>query len=185
MVDPYATLGVPRTASTEEIKAAYRRIAKQTHPDLNSAVPENIRRFEAATEAYAILSHPDQRSRYDCGEQVEQDRVSATQQEIYAWITRLRNASLAAQAKARSAALRGVVWLVLGVAVTGISYAAAASSPNGGSYAVMWGAIGFGGLQALRGFAAYSRIGALARKLEGEMWAGVTQTQTTESKRVA
>ena len=63
-VDPYAELGVARDASSEEIRRAYRQIARRHHPDLNrdAGGPE---RFAAAARAYEILSDPAARARYD------------------------------------------------------------------------------------------------------------------------
>jgi DnaJ-class molecular chaperone len=65
--DYYAVLGVPRTASADEIKKAYRRLALQWHPDRH---PEGERaeaetRFKRIAEAYEVLSDPDKRGRYD------------------------------------------------------------------------------------------------------------------------
>lgn len=65
--DPYEALGLSRTASADEIKKAYRRIAKTDHPDLN-ADPEAAARFKAASAAYDLLKDPDQRRRFDAGE---------------------------------------------------------------------------------------------------------------------
>src|SRR4029453_6948024 len=66
--DLYATLGVGREASQEEIKRAYRKIAKEMHPDLNPDKPEVGERFKQVTAAYDILSDPERRGRYDRGE---------------------------------------------------------------------------------------------------------------------
>jgi DnaJ-class molecular chaperone len=66
--DPYQVLGVPKTASAEEIRKAYRRLAKQWHPDTNPDKPEAESRFKAISAAYALLSDPDQRARFDRGE---------------------------------------------------------------------------------------------------------------------
>lgn len=60
----YGVLGVSRTASTVEIRSAYRRLASQLHPDINPS-PESVERFKAITEAYSVLSDPDQRRWYD------------------------------------------------------------------------------------------------------------------------
>jgi molecular chaperone DnaJ len=64
-VDLYAILGVQRDASQDDIKRAYRKLARQYHPDLNSGDPELEERFKQATMAYEILSDPAKRSQYD------------------------------------------------------------------------------------------------------------------------
>jgi DnaJ-class molecular chaperone len=68
MRDPYAVLGVPRDASAEELKAAYRRLAKRLHPDLNPGNRAMEQRFKEATAAYELLSDPAKRARFDRGE---------------------------------------------------------------------------------------------------------------------
>jgi curved DNA-binding protein CbpA len=62
--DPYAELGVSRDASSEEIRRAYRRVARRHHPDVNRD-PGGPERFAAAARAYAILTDPAARARYD------------------------------------------------------------------------------------------------------------------------
>lgn len=62
--DLYDMLGVPRDASAPEIRRAFRRLARQQHPDLNPA-PDGPRRFAALASAYEILHDPAQRARYD------------------------------------------------------------------------------------------------------------------------
>ncbi len=64
MKDYYAILGVPRNASQEEIKRAYKRLARQYHPDVNKS-PEAEERFKEINEAYAVLSDPEKRRIYD------------------------------------------------------------------------------------------------------------------------
>ena len=66
--DPYAKLGVAKGASDDEIRAAYRRLAKAHHPDLNPGNQEAERRFKEISSAYAIVGDPDKRKRYDVGE---------------------------------------------------------------------------------------------------------------------
>jgi curved DNA-binding protein len=62
--DFYEVLGVPRTASQEEIQRAYRKLARAYHPDVNKD-PEAEERFKYVSEAYDVLSDPDLRRRYD------------------------------------------------------------------------------------------------------------------------
>ena len=63
--DYYEVLGVDRTASSEQIKRAYRRLAMQYHPDRNPDDPQALERFREATRAYEVLYHADMRARYD------------------------------------------------------------------------------------------------------------------------
>ncbi len=62
--DHYAVLGVERTAAADEIRGAYRKLARQFHPDV-SADPGAAERFTEVTQAYEILSDPEKRQRYD------------------------------------------------------------------------------------------------------------------------
>jgi molecular chaperone DnaJ len=63
--DYYETLGVPRDASQEDIKKAYRRLAKQYHPDVNKDDPQANEKFKEINEAYEVLSDPQKRAQYD------------------------------------------------------------------------------------------------------------------------
>tara|TARA_R110000782_G_scaffold78293_3_gene155996 strand:+ start:199178 stop:200122 length:945 start_codon:yes stop_codon:yes gene_type:complete len=68
MADPYSILGVARSASESEIKSAYRKLAKELHPDRNKNNPKAAERFSQATNAYDLLSDKDKRARFDRGE---------------------------------------------------------------------------------------------------------------------
>ena len=63
--DYYEVLGLDRGASAEDLKKAYRKLALQFHPDKNPGDHEAEERFKEAAEAYAVLSDPDKRARYD------------------------------------------------------------------------------------------------------------------------
>jgi molecular chaperone DnaJ len=63
--DYYEVLGIPRGASVDEIKKAYRKLAMQWHPDRNPGNAEAETKFKEATEAYEVLHDPSQRARYD------------------------------------------------------------------------------------------------------------------------
>jgi len=67
-LDLYHRLGIKRGASEDEIKKAYRSLAKQLHPDRNKDNPEAAKRFAEVTNAYDLLSDKDKRARYDRGE---------------------------------------------------------------------------------------------------------------------
>jgi DnaJ-class molecular chaperone len=74
--DPYQILGVSRTASADELRKAFRKIAKTNHPDLNPGDKAAEERFKAANAAYDLLSDPEKRARFDRGE------IDATGQEV-------------------------------------------------------------------------------------------------------
>src|SRR5260370_7352463 len=66
--DPYAVLGVKREASQEEIRRAYRKLAKQHHPDLNPGKKDAAAGFQAINAANDILADAEKRARFDRGE---------------------------------------------------------------------------------------------------------------------
>src|SRR6188472_3465887 len=63
--DPYEVLGVARDADETEIKKAFRRLARELHPDVNRHDPDAEEKFKEAAEAYEILSDPERRATYD------------------------------------------------------------------------------------------------------------------------
>ena len=66
--DYYKTLGVDKNASADEIKSAYRKLAKQYHPDLHPGDNASAEKFKEINEAYSVVGDPDKRSKYDRGE---------------------------------------------------------------------------------------------------------------------
>ncbi len=84
--DYYKTLGVSKNASAEEIKKAYRKLARQHHPDVNKK-PEAEKRFKEINEANEVLSDPEKRKRYDTvGPEWERFRQGGQQPGGFQWV---------------------------------------------------------------------------------------------------
>ena len=72
MADPYKTLGVEKTATEDDIRKAYKKLAKKNHPDLNPGDKDAENRFKDISAAYSLLNDPEKRRAYDAGEIDEQ-----------------------------------------------------------------------------------------------------------------
>jgi DnaJ-class molecular chaperone len=87
--DPYAVLGVPRTASADEIRAAFRKLARKLHPDLNPGDRTAEEKFKKASAAHDILGDAEKRARFDRGEidasGAERPPQQQTKQEYRRW----------------------------------------------------------------------------------------------------
>jgi curved DNA-binding protein len=84
--DYYSILGVPKNADEKAIKKAYRKLARQYHPDVNPGDKDAERKFKEINEAYTVLSDPDKRKKYDrFGAQWEQYERAGVNPDDFAW----------------------------------------------------------------------------------------------------
>ncbi|MEQ1819321.1 MAG: DnaJ C-terminal domain-containing protein [Terricaulis sp.] len=82
MKDPYEVLGVARTAAPDDVRKAYRRLAKKLHPDLNPGDKQAEARFKDVAAANDLLSDPDKRQRFDSGE-IDASGAERPRQQFY------------------------------------------------------------------------------------------------------
>lgn len=82
-MDPYQTLGVSKTASQDEIRNAYRTLAKKYHPDLNPGKKELENKFKDISAAYELIGTKESREKYNQGETETQSRTSHQAQQDY------------------------------------------------------------------------------------------------------
>src|SRR4051812_24743227 len=80
MKNPYEVLGIKTTATQDEIKAAYRKLAKKFHPDLNPGNKANEEKFKEVTLAYELIGSAENREKFDKGEHDQQAQAEAARQ---------------------------------------------------------------------------------------------------------
>ena len=92
MADYYGVLGVSRNVNENEIRQAYRKLARQHHPDVNREDRASEERFKSINEAYSVLSDPDKRRRYDRygdnwehSERIEQEQARSRRRGVFNW----------------------------------------------------------------------------------------------------
>lgn len=166
----YKVLGVEKNASIQEIKKAFREKAKKSHPDLNREDPNAEDKFNDIATAYAVLSDTEKRRQYDMGVELNTFEMFFTSEEIKEFITMMKAEAKPFREKARDYMISGIFWFALGLGIGIYSYINAINSPEGGPVIIMWGAVVFGIIKAVRGFIAYRKIINYINATEEEMW---------------
>lgn len=190
MKNPYDVLGISRNATQEEIKRAFRRLAKQYHPDTGGS-EASVNRFNEVYDAYSFLMDSNKRNEYDRGSYgsggdtyennngYDEWENQVSQEYARSYINAIIEQLSFYKSEASSAIGKGLAWLIGGLVVTGVTYAAAS---DGGTYIITWGAFLFGGIQAIRGIAAYFRINSEIGKVEKNLWEEFDRQYGTNSK---
>ena len=80
MKDPYEVLGISKTATQDEVRTAYRNLAKKLHPDLNPGNKSTEKKFKEVAAAYELIGTPEQRGKFNRGETPEQQQERAQEQ---------------------------------------------------------------------------------------------------------
>ena len=180
----YEILDLTTIASVVEIKLAFRRLAKETHPALNGNNPSLTQRFHEVAEAYAILSDPKKRAAYDV---CERENAIGSRKSTYKteyWYDdakaeaiimeslirqlyeQLHEQAQPAKSQAVQSALKGLAWSIGGILLTLLTYKMAVSAGSG-IYYVYRGMLFFGPIQVIRAFSLYSNT---KDAIEQELW---------------
>ena len=163
----YDILGVPPSATIDEIKHAFRVLAKETHPDVNGNNPEASKRFTEVLEAYTILSNPQKKEEYDRNLNSSRTFTTATQkdkiEEIKKFVEEIYKELKPYQDQAVSYAIKGSLWFLGGSLVTLLS----------GGVVIAWGAMLYGFIAAIQGFYKSWQIKNYIKTVENKMFADI------------
>lgn len=183
MKNPYSVLSIDIHADQNTIKNAFRTLAKQYHPDANNGSKEAEQKFIEITEAYNILSDPNAKKEVDDILNNNNENSTTefnynytynqkyTAKDIELLIKLFHQQAAPYKKQALTALLKGLGWLALGILVTWFSYSMA--EQTGSTYFVFYGAIIFGGWQAIKAFWVYSKINAAINDFEEKMWSEI------------
>ena len=178
MNNPYNILGVSENASKEEIRSAYGKIAKMTHPDATGSNTELTAKFIEATEAYHFLMNDDNRrayeyysdnnktyseSFYESQTEKNDEDISMTAKYVNYMFSQIREAKSAAI----SNIVLGILYVAVGFGITLISYMLA---DPGEHYKIYAGIIIIGIIMFIKNLFNCIRLSFLARKIKKEMW---------------
>lgn len=181
MKTPYEILEIPVNASSSQIKEAFRKKAKATHPDLNSNDTRAHEKFIEVSNSYGILSDPYLKSKldkkingfdsYDSVDYRYEPEINTRDisDMIRSLILQMYREVEPYKAQAKKALWIGLAWFLGGLIITFLSYSESVSSGTD-SYTITYGAILFGLIQAVRGFIANTKINKAILDYEKDLW---------------
>lgn len=181
MKTPYEILEIPVNASSSQIKEAFRKKAKATHPDLNSNDARAHEKFIEVSNSYSILSNPHLKRKldekinsfdsYDSTDYSYEPEINTSDLSdmIRSLILQMHREVEPHKTQAKKALWVGLAWFLGGLIITFFSYSESVRS-GGDSYTITYGAILFGLIQAVRGFIANSKINKAILDYEKDLW---------------
>jgi len=166
----YDTLGVEPTSTSDQIRSAYRGLAKESHPDLGG----DSERFRELTQAYETLSDSHRRKLYDAWLQAPAHNTGAgfadqTLQDDMQVAAVLEHLDVMTQQATHSMKV-GLFWAGGAAAISLFSYEA---SKGGGHYVVLWGPVIFGAWRAIKSFEARTKLIKARRDIEASLRRGL------------
>lgn len=189
MINPYEILGLSNNATTEEIKSAYRRIAKTTHPDLNGGDESLTEKFREATAAYDFLMHDGNRQQYDYytetrGEEDANEAYSyySNQDTSYYktvddYIHEMHENIKEANESARVSLVFGVLMLLIMVSISFVSYVLA---DPGETFHIYYGALAIGAWCGIKSIYNFVKNKINVQKYEENVWEAIFGSKPAE-----